>query len=1735
MAKNVDRITEAYNGAFGMPFAKINRDRIHWLCSEAKGEKILDVGCSQGIASIILAREGKKVTAIDICQESIDFALNSLDCEDVVTRENVSFVCTDFITHSENGETYDCVIMSEVLEHLADPERFIKRANEILTTDGVFVVTVPFGINDYHDHKRTYYITELHGQISKQFCISNTFFYDKPNGVNCIWMGLVGKKLLEPRESVKMCDKLFAKAERAFFLHEESLLRVRNELRSSVDVKSKVIEDLNKKQSECAKLEANYKELQNALTKSEDKVTELQNALTKSEDKVTELQNLSTKSESEYRKLKDEFADMQLRERQAYKRYDDLSKSKLGKIQVGIWRRRTNKKIKKNKKVLYRPTLTERVKEILRKIPFLVKVVRYIRGQKVTAQQKKEPVLKVVMQSAKQEFDLGYMNRIEPILQKVPTSTSGRYYVKSNKKIAIISDEFQYNTYKDVAEVVALHPDSWMEQISGSDMLFVIAGWKGIDEEWRGFAVSGTKKRCVILEIIDHGKANNIPTVFYSKEDPPHYEDFLEVAKKCDYIFTTAEEMVSNYKRDCGHENVSVLMFSFNPLYHNPVGSYSLEKSPEVIFSGSYMQKYTERSMDLCSIFDGVLASSHGLKIIDRNYYLNDSRYGFPEKYTSFISPQIGHDVLQKVHKLHDWSININSVKNSKTMYANRVCELQASGSLMLSNYSVGVNSYFPLVFMAHDSQEATYIVDTLTQTDIQRRKAAGIRHAMTGHTCYDRINEIYSYIGFTPIDQRRVLAVVVDEISEEAKKTFECQTYPFKEMITLSELADFYDKFDMVAFMSPKMDYDSFYLEDMVNAFKYTDSDYITKDSYFEGVNLIKGKSHDFVDALPSKFCTVFWASAFEAEYLLDMPVGLVLLPNGYSIDNLHFNARLPEVPMVSRRRNYLISVIVPVYNNGLHLYGKAFGSLQRSSIFENMEIILVDDGSTDSITGKYVRYIEKHYDNVKAYFYNDGGSGSASRPRNKGVELSSARHLTFLDPDNEAINDGYTRLYEIAVKEEFDLVVGDMVMFQEKRSLLNYYYYFKNVYGTDVVDGDKKDFLRKISFTPMSIQGMIIDRTLIEKSSIKQVEGAIGEDSLFSWQLIANANRIKAVNFPVHIYYAQVAGSTVNSINKRFFERSFLIEPARFTWLNDEGLLYDYMQLRFNNYFREWTMKKLSLVNDDFMEDCVSIVGDIFEVYRDYYDGKDSVINTFIKDTLKKNNPNLHLPYDIGYIERISSRTNNIPTSNKGRYYGKSNLRVAIISDSSIFNSFINVTELILLSPSQWRMQIEGCDLLFVSTSPTSINAEWPRLLIKNSEHQSIANSIFEYCKRNNIPTASYANMDPKHSNGFMNIVQNSDHVFVSDENLIERYRHELRHDRVYSLMFGFDPLCYNPVGSLSYRKCPEVIFSGTWIEGSPERNEDLKMMLDGVLQNGRGLKIIDCNYRKGNGERSMFPSQYNPYISPDVDLATLQKIHKLHNWAILAESEVESAIMVSERILELQALGNLIISNDSFKVQNHVPNIFTAKSIDDVGEILHSLTPHEMEERRSIGIRQAMTGHTCYDWFHRICTVVGLPSTLQNRSLAVVVKNKTQKIVDLFNKQTYPDKKLVLDSELEASYTDYDMVTFFCESMFYNSFYLEDMINGFKYTHSDYITKDSYFVGDKQVIGRQHDFVQKLHNKYCAVFWRESFGYNTLLEIPDDGMRLENGYSIDCLNFKLSESDNIVLCDYNKRLIK
>ena len=284
----MDRIFDAYNGTMGAEFMHKTRERLHWICSQVWGSRVLDVGCSQGVVPIILARMGYAVDGIDINPEAIAFANEQLAMEPADIQSKVTYTVADFGKFVPSKDrTYDVITMSEVLEHLVRPQDFIRKAFSILPEKGRLIVTVPFGINDDPDHRQTFYLTSIYSLIHPLFEIGGVKIFGGWIGLSC------RRRAAETKDPPVIPLTLMRQAEEAFFKIERPLrdgtLAVRNQRQALKAEQEKLAEDL--RAAEKARLEAEARvaaaEATRLLEYSQE-VRDLRTALDRKRDEIAE-------------------------------------------------------------------------------------------------------------------------------------------------------------------------------------------------------------------------------------------------------------------------------------------------------------------------------------------------------------------------------------------------------------------------------------------------------------------------------------------------------------------------------------------------------------------------------------------------------------------------------------------------------------------------------------------------------------------------------------------------------------------------------------------------------------------------------------------------------------------------------------------------------------------------------------------------------------------------------------------------------------------------------------------------------------------------------------------------------------------------------------------------------------------------------------------------------------------------------------------------------------------------------------------------------------------------------------------------------------------------------------------------------------------------------------------------------------------------------------------------------
>ena len=202
------------------------------------------------------------------------------------------------------------------------------------------------------------------------------------------------------------------------------------------------------------------------------------------------------------------------------------------------------------------------------------------------------------------------------------------------------------------------------------------------------------------------------------------------------------------------------------------------------------------------------------------------------------------------------------------------------------------------------------------------------------------------------------------------------------------------------------------------------------------------------------------------------------------------------------------LISVIVPVYNVEKYLQECIESILKQS--YTNLEIILVDDGSTDG-SGKICDFYENRDDRVRVIHKKNGGLSDA---RNCGLDVSNGEYIYFCDSDDFIDNNTIEDLAEIAVNEDSDCVFFNARAFSDENIKHDPEGYIrKKSYktGKGCVIGFKQ--LVMDEFIPCA-QLHFYKRAFLDEYSLRFKKGIIGEDELFSFYTYLYAKKVSYCN---------------------------------------------------------------------------------------------------------------------------------------------------------------------------------------------------------------------------------------------------------------------------------------------------------------------------------------------------------------------------------------------------------------------------------------------------------------------------------------------------------------------------------------------------------------------------------------------------------------------------------------------
>lgn len=227
--------------------------------------------------------------------------------------------------------------------------------------------------------------------------------------------------------------------------------------------------------------------------------------------------------------------------------------------------------------------------------------------------------------------------------------------------------------------------------------------------------------------------------------------------------------------------------------------------------------------------------------------------------------------------------------------------------------------------------------------------------------------------------------------------------------------------------------------------------------------------------------------------------------------------------------KKNHLVSVIVPIYNAELFL-DKSIPSIMNQT-YDNIEIILINDGSSDNS----LEIINKYAKKDKRIIVIDKQNEGVSITRNKGIGLSTGEYITFVDADDALISTAIEERVSALEKYNVSLVLSNYsVIYSDTLKE-----YSGNLNGIANKKFNSKDIIEKI--IPKILDGslasfvhcILAKKELIEKTNLFTSDIHMMEDTIFYIDMLTKTTDIYVLDKKLYIIEFNPESATNSSKN--------------------------------------------------------------------------------------------------------------------------------------------------------------------------------------------------------------------------------------------------------------------------------------------------------------------------------------------------------------------------------------------------------------------------------------------------------------------------------------------------------------------------------------------------------------------------------------------------------------------------
>ena len=288
-------------------------------------------------------------------------------------------------------------------------------------------------------------------------------------------------------------------------------------------------------------------------------------------------------------------------------------------------------------------------------------------------------------------------------------------------------------------------------------------------------------------------------------------------------------------------------------------------------------------------------------------------------------------------------------------------------------------------------------------------------------------------------------------------------------------------------------------------------------------------------------------------------------------------------------KKINDLISVIVPIYNVADRVSFCIDSILKQT--YNNLEIILVDDGSTDGsslIIDKYANNDER----IKVFHKKNDGVSNA---RNFGMTKSNGNFISFIDADDSIECNYFEVLIAYQKKYNSDIVRCGYQFCDKVKQVTTKIKNYNDYYSNDNYIFD--DMIKNYSFNP--VWGELIKRKLLNNIKFDETL-SMAEDFEFNINIIKNAKVVTLIPEVLYNYYYNINGMNYNKNKDKILKKIFDINKIYSNLLNDSFFNISLIQIRYINEIFPHILQIASYQYKDYLKEIKMIRNDSFLLFE-------------------------------------------------------------------------------------------------------------------------------------------------------------------------------------------------------------------------------------------------------------------------------------------------------------------------------------------------------------------------------------------------------------------------------------------------------------------------------------------------------------------------------------------------------